>query len=178
VRRSRSADDDLRRRVAAAGVSLFRTGRVRRRPFRGRAYEALLVALVASRDARLRGCLPCVLAVNDGPAAARAARAAARRLPRADRATLGLLYRLARALCISRGPDLEDLLGRRRALDPVPFEPASLPAPEERAGERCLARALEAGWADLAPGLCGDAVSMFDTWLAIHAVENPVRVPA
>jgi hypothetical protein len=163
--------DDLRARLAALGVGVFDAEPAGRTSLDVREYPAFLVDLVRSGDARLKAAIPCVLAAHDGARAADAVRSAIRILPPDDAATLAFLYRIARCLAVSRGPDLRSRnLGPD--LRPIPEEPAEIPGPDEMLGEKGPWLASEFARESGAPDLAGDAASMFDLWLRLPAVEH------
>lgn len=91
--------------------------------------------------------------------------AAAERLDAPSALRLGLLHRLARALVVSRDPDLRHVLGRSRRIAALAFEPAELPGPAEDDGERCLSVAREIHDGDPEGNLVIDVVDLFVTWL-------------
>jgi hypothetical protein len=158
---------DLRARLAALGVGVFDA--VPEGPASpGGGYADLLVQLARAGDARLKAAIPCLLAAHAGGAAT-AARTAISRLG-ADGATLAFLYRIARCLAVSRGPDL-----RRRNLNPqlpsIPEEPAEIPGPEEMLGEEGPWVASELARERGTPDIAGDAASMFDLWLRLPEHE-------
>ncbi len=165
----------LRLALAAAGVALYEDAPGPRAPLDDANYADLLRSLLGSGEARLLVAIPCLLAANDGPAAARAVREVATGLVGEERAQLGLLYRLARALVVSRAPDLRRLLGRIPTLDAIPSEPAELPDPASRHGEDCVREAVD--HADFGP-IAGGAERAFDTWVGILTVEASPREPA
>jgi hypothetical protein len=158
-------------RLAALGIRVFDATPERPSSLGPREYEELLGRLAASGIARLKAAIPCVLAAHSGPRAADATRVALATLRADDALTLAFLYRIARCLVVSRGPDL----GFRRLrpdLPPIPEEPAEIPGPEEMLGEKgpwfASELARERGVADLA----GDAETMFDLWLRLPAAEH------
>jgi hypothetical protein len=159
---------DLRARLAAMGIGLFDVA-PEGPASPGDAYADLLVRLARSGDARLRAAIPCVLAAHD-TGATTALRAAIFRLDADSAATLAFLYRIARCLVASRGPDL-----RRRGLGPelapIPEEPAEIPDPEEMLGEMGPWVASELARERGAPDVAGDAASMFDLWLRLPEHE-------
>ena len=164
-----TSDDALREALALHGVALFmphRDGTLA--PEEGGDAD-FVQALAGSDDPRLRAGLTCLLA-RLGPARARAAVEAAGLEPR-FRARLGALHRVARALVISRAPDLERVLRSRPQLEPVDFEPRQLPAPEELLGEATLFHVRQGTAHSL--GVDGGIERTFDTWLRLLAVERP-----
>jgi hypothetical protein len=153
----------LRARLAELGVPLFERSAVGP-PLRSGEYARLVTELLRSGDVRLRLAIPCLLAANDASAAAAVGTSAAG-LSRAERTDLGLLYRLARCLVISRAPLLAYRLGRRPRLPPLPVEPAGVPDPDELRGEKGLRFASEWYRERRLPDLPGGAERQFDTWL-------------
>jgi hypothetical protein len=137
-------------------------------------YPDLLVRLVCSGDARLRAAIPCLVALHDGARAAAAVRDAISRLDEGEAETLAFLYRIARCLALSRGPDLR-FHGLRPDLPPIPEEPAEIPGPDVRSGERGLWIASELARERGAPDLGGAAASMFDLWLRLPATTHEPR---
>ncbi len=123
---------------------------------------SLLAALASSGNARLKGAIPCLLAAVPPEVARAAVERAAAGHP-SLRPALGLLYRLARALVISRDLDLRRLFGRATPLPPSRIEPADLPDPSEQFGEMTLWKA---------PEPAGDAEDLFDAWLRLRTVET------
>lgn len=187
--RSAELDHDrLRSRVEHAGVPIFRGHRapdehsVHHGAKRGdgtraphldaQTLAALLRDLLASGDARLTAAVPSVLA-SAGDAAP-AIRIVADSLDAASRARLGLLHRVARALVVSRAPDLRQRFGAVPLLSPCADEPPDLPDPAADHGEALLRELLDpaseacATWGPLA----GDAVDLFDTWLRLTAAPG------
>ena len=164
-------DAALRLRLADLGVGLFHPAPVARRPS-AEEYADVVTALAASDDARLVASIPPLVALHDDAGAAAAVFAAAKRIDDARRSRLGLVYRLARALVVSRDPDLRFLLGRSRRLPPVAIEPPELPGPDEDWGERCLSIAREIHETDPAGNLVIDVVDLFTTWLRQAEVDH------
>ena len=161
--RSQARLDALRARLAELGVPLFRR-RAAGPPLAQDEYVELIGALFRSGDVRLRLAIPCLLAAND-TSAAEVVRTAAAALPKAGSVDLGLLYRLARCLVVSRAPLLAYRLGRSPALPPLPIEPAEVPDPAELRGEKGLRVASELFRERGLPDLPGGAERQFDTWL-------------
>ena len=160
-------------RLADLGVGLFHAAPRVRTPSIDE-FAALTVELVASGDPRLVASLPCLFVLHDDLAAA-AARRASHALDGADLERLGLAWRLGRAFAIQWEPDVVHLLGRRRRLPALPFEPSALPEPEEDLGERCPAVAREVHANDPAGNPVIDLIDTFRTWLRQTAFE---RTPA
>ncbi|MCE9635462.1 MAG: hypothetical protein K8T90_07130 [Planctomycetes bacterium] len=165
-----------RQHLADLGVGLFRPAPFVRRPAADE-YADLVVALATSSDPRLVASLPCLFALHDDGAAA-AATAAAARLDPAAVARLGLAYRLARALIVSRDPDLRHVLGRSRRLPPIPIEPTDLPSPNADFGERCLSIARELHDTDPGGNPVIDFVDLFITWLRLAETDHLAIVDA
>jgi hypothetical protein len=164
--------DDLRGRLARHGVPLFEpTPTAEAAPSGPSGLAALLGDLVTSGDPRLEGSVPCLLAAVEPARAARALADAARARPDLG-ARLGRLYRLARALVVSRGPDLERLFGPRSALSASALEPDDLPDPSEAFGERTLWRASERARARGEPDEARGIETLFDTWLLLVGDER------
>jgi hypothetical protein len=164
--------DGLHARLAAAGVPLYAPVLGPASGVGGRDLESLIVDLLTARGSgALFVTIPCLLAAQDRSALA-AVKAAASGLGLADRHRLGLLYRLARCLVMSRQPDLEDYLGRAVRLEPWEGEPHELPDPAESLGHSCLGEAKEAEERAGTAGVAGDAERAFDTWLRLLAVER------
>lgn len=159
-------DDDLPLRLAAAGVAVYAEPPADGGAWTVERLAALVGDVVDSDRARMVVALPALL-VARGALAAPAVELAGARLDGRGRRVLGLLHRIARALAVSRAPDLDGAA----APGVVSFEPADLPDPEVMHGRLLLAEACDAddGNGDL-PGLAGGAVRMFDTWLAIREV--------
>ena len=151
--------DELRRSLARAGVPLF----VAARSCEADVEEltSLVADLTVQDDPRLVAAIPCVL-VRHAAVAVRVVETVAARLHAHAADRLRLLHRCARALAVSRAPDVEHVLGSPASLAPLSDEPSDLPDPCEDFGERFLAVAQER--ADVG-GLIGDAVDAFDTWL-------------
>jgi hypothetical protein len=170
--------DALRSRLADVGVTLFEPPRTSTSVPTEDEYAALLVDLLRSGDVRLELAVPCLLAMHDGAAAARAVARAASALAQPERATLGLLYRLARYLVASRGMTFAFVFGRTPYLDPLPLEPADLPDPSELFGEKGLSVASESFRDRGEPDFAGGAQREFDTWLGIARAERRRREPA
>ncbi len=168
----------LRLSLAEAGVALYEDAPGPRTPLDASAYADLLRSLVASGDARLVVAIPCLLAANDGPSASRSAAEAAAGLGAEDRGRLGLLYRLARALLVSRAPDLRRLLGGVPRLDPVSLEPEGLRDPAEDCGEALVREAADLEEEADLPRVSADAERAFDTWLGILAAKGPIHEPS
>jgi len=162
---------DPRARLAALGVGVFDAAPEGSVSLDPREYPALLAGLVSSGDARLKGAIPCVLALHDGPRAATAVREAIAHLGAEDAAALAFLYRVARCLVASRAPDL-GFRGLRPDLPPVPDEPAEIPGPEVRLGERGLWVASELARERGVPDLAGGAATIFDLWVRLPAVAH------
>ncbi len=160
---------DPRGRLRALGVGVFDAEPGGDPALDAREYGELLASLARS-DARLRAAIPCLLARHDGPRAAAAVRAAIARLPKDDGRTLAFLYRIARCLVVSRGPDLRDR-GLHPLLPAIPEEPAEIPGPDEMLGEEGPWVASELARERGQPDLAGDAGSMFDLWLRLPAHE-------
>ncbi|NUN53241.1 MAG: hypothetical protein HUU06_10725, partial [Planctomycetaceae bacterium] len=80
---------------------------------------------------------------------------------------LGYLHRLARALVVSRAPDLEDLEGRTFRLPPAPFEPADFPDPESGWGQDLIREATAREEEREEPLVAADAERAFDTWIRL-----------
>ncbi len=165
-------DESLRRRLAEFGVPLFHPAPPSAPSAPTETTLADLVrALALSDDSRLRAAIPCLLATQEGRvcvgALARAAGADARLRER-----LGYVYRLARALVVSRAPDLERLLGRTEALPPSALEPSDLPDPSVLAGEMTLFEASARARDERVPDVAGGVERMFDTWLRLLAVDR------
>ncbi len=166
---------DLRARLAALGVGVFDAAPEGPASPGDREYPDLLVRLIRSGDARLRAAIPCLLAVHDGPRAAAAVRDAIARLGADDAATLAFLYRIARCLVASRAPDL-GFRGLRPDLPPIPDEPAEIPDPEVRSGERGLWVASELARERGVPDVAGGAATMFNLWVRLPAAAHePAR---
>jgi len=163
--------DDLHARLAAAGVPLFDAPVVEAHSLDRRALADLLVDILSAGKATVAVTIPSLLAAQAGPAAGAVADAAAR-LPGESRRRLGLLYRLARCLAMSRRPDLEFRFGRAVDLPPWEGEPVDLPDPAERYGHSCLREAADDERNPVAAGIAGDAERTFDQWLRILAVEQ------
>jgi hypothetical protein len=157
--------DGLRSKLADFGVALFDRPRATTTAPVGDEYAALIVDLLESGDARLRLAVPCLLAAHDGAPAAAATTRAAAMLSAAAARELGLLYRLARCLVVSRGPYLAFLFGRRPTLPPLPIEPSDVPDPSELHGEKGLRFASEVFRERGLPDMPGGAERQFDTWL-------------
>lgn len=166
----------LRRALAAAGVALFENAPRGRADPEDPPAADLLRELLRSGDPRLLAAVPCLLVASEE--AAGAAPKAAEGLDPRDRARLGLLHRLGRALAVSRGPDLRRLLGRTPRLEPLAVEPADLPDPSEDFGEACLWRAAEREEEAGTPRISAGVVRTFDTWLGILAAEGTALEPA
>jgi len=163
--------DAMCRRLAEIGVPLFQ--RTTLGPKLGDdEYADLLVALSRSGEPRLRLAVPCVLAAHDGVVARRAVAHAAATMSAAEADELGLLYRLARCLIVSRGPYLVFLFGRRPTLPPLPIEPADVPDPADGRGESGLWFVAETCRERLLPDLAGGAAAEFDTWLDLVRAET------
>lgn len=164
--------DALRATLARHGVTLFAPP-APTEPWPPEPAEVaeVVAALVESGDSRLRGSVPCLL-VTVPPSVAREAVERAATLHPERRADLGFLYRLARALAISRRPDLERLLGRAPVLPPSSIEPGDLPAPEEQHGEMTPWSASERARERREPDVAGGVERLFDTWLRLYAVER------
>ena len=167
---------ELRSELARAGIGLFVPAARRPAPSPAELVR-LVTALLTSRDPRLVASVPCLLALHDR-SAVEVAESAARTLDESHVARLGLLYRLARALAVSRGPALAHLLGRPREIAASRIEPTELPSPEAELGERCLAVARELHEDDPEGNLVGDVEDLFDTWLRLAAAERSERAPA
>lgn len=161
---------DPRARLAALGVGVFDSAPVGLPSLDAGEYPVLLAQLVRSGDARLKAAIPCLLALHDGVRGADAVRGALRNLPPRDATSLAFLYRIARCLVVSRGPDLGSR-GLRLDLPPIPEEPAEIPGPEEMLGEKRPWIASELARERGAPDLAGDAASMFDLWVRLPAHE-------
>lgn len=162
----------LRAELAEFGVPLFERGPAQG----GRRWGAETLAeriaqLAAADDARLWGALACTLAWHDPSASRRALERAAEVHPELS-ARLGLLYRLTRALVVSRAPDVERLLGLQAPLEPVAFEPVDLPDPHELLGERTLWEASQRALERHEPDVAGGVERTFDTWLLLLADER------
>lgn len=170
--------DELRSKLADLGVTLFERPRAVPSVPTADEYAALIADLARSGDPRLAHAIPCLLAVHDGDLAATAVGRAYASLPREDAELLGLRYRLARSLVLSRAPMLALLLGRRPVLRPLPIEPQGVPDPEELLGEKALRFASEAYCERALPDLPGGAERQFDTWIDIAWAERPRRVSA
>ena len=158
--------------LAGAGVPLFVDAPARGSPLERDAYRDLLRELLVSGDVHLLVAIPCLLAANDGAASSMAIREVAEGVDETDRARLGLLVRLARALCVSRGPDLRHLLGHTPRLDPVSFEPSQLPDPGEDCGEACVREAADREEDARQPAVAADAERAFDTWIGILSARR------
>jgi hypothetical protein len=171
-RPSEARPEELRSRLALHGVPLFEPtpaeGPVAAGPLD---LAALVGDLVTSGDPRLVASIPCLLVAAEPERAWKALEDAARARPEAC-ARLGRLHRLARALAVSRGPDLERLLGKRPALPASDLEPADLPDPSESFGERTLWRASERARARGEPDEAAAVVKTFDTWLRLRGDER------
>ena len=163
-------DAALRRALAFHGVGLFHPAPVARRPTESE-YADLVAALVASDDPRLVASVPCLLAFHDEGAASAVVEAASR-LDAPRRTRLGLLHRLARALAVSRDPDLRHVLGRSRRIAASALEPSDLPAHDEDDGERCLSVAREVHDADPDGNIVIDVVDLFVTWLRLAETDR------
>lgn len=162
----------LRSRLAQLGVGLFEPAAPRAAAAPdAESYAHLVAALAASGDPRLRASLPCLFALHDEGAASAATDAASRLAPDA-RERLGLAWRIARALVVSRAPDLRHLFGRDRRLPPLPFEPDDLPDPGDDHGERCLWMAHRRHEDDPAGDPVGDLEDLFDAWLRLAECER------
>jgi hypothetical protein len=160
----------LRRRLAALGIGLFERAQTVTRPTPTQ-YADLVEGLAASDDPRLVASTACLALLHDRDAPAAVETAGARLDPSA-RLRLGLVYRLARALAVSREPDIVHVLGRRRHPAPVSFEPADLPDPADDMGERCVSVARDAHDRDAGGNLVGDVEDLVDAWLATAAVDG------
>ena len=88
------------------------------------------------------------------------------------RARLGFLYRLARALTISRAPDLERLFGRRPSLPPSTLEPNDLPDPTDLLGSRTVREASARSRDAHEPDVAGGVEDLFDQWLRLVYIER------
>lgn len=150
--------DELRTRLAEAGVPLFVHAR---RRTRDDDVAALLASLVRSGDPRLAAAAGCLLLALPGDAgtALDAARRACAALDDAERLVLGTVYRAARALSIARSPDLASAGLRARPLAPWEGEPPTLPDPDDHQGEAFLR------WAPGDDPRAGDVIDAFDAWL-------------
>lgn len=160
---------DPRARLAALGIGVFDAAPEGRASLHAREYPTLLAALIRG-DARLRATIPCLVAAHDGPHAAGAVRDAIARLAEDKGKALALLYRIARCLVVSRGPDLASR-GLAPGLPAIPEEPAEIPGPDEMLGEKGPWIASELARERGEPDLAGDAASMFDLWLRLPAHE-------
>jgi len=163
--------DDLRRCLARAGVPLFVPGR--KIDLGVGELSGLIRALASQSDPRLLASLPCLI-VRHAETTPPLVGAIASRIDRSLAVRLGLLHRCARALAISRSPDLEHVLGHAVLVARLPIEPRSLPEPEAELGELFLAVARECD----ATGLVGDVEDTFDTWLRQLEVEHVAVVDA
>ena len=162
-----SAADGLRRALARAGVPIFVRGRADGPSSGG--VRVLLHALAVQTDARLVSAIPCLI-VRWPSETFTAIEAVADRLDSSSRQRLGLLHRCARALAISRAPDLEFIFGRADVLAPLALEPQEFPDPETDFGERFIAVAKECD----ETGLIGDVEDTFDTWLRQLEVDASI----
>jgi hypothetical protein len=99
---------------------------------------------------------------------------AARNLGGTAALRLGRLHRCARALAVSREPDLQYLLGHPVVVAPLAIEPADLPDPAIDFGERCLSVARECDES----GLVGDVEDAFDAWLRQLELERAAAADA
>jgi hypothetical protein len=133
----------------------------------GRIPTELVRGLVTTSDARLRAALTCLLALHSDGAGATVLKAAAE--ADAQRRRLGALYRVARALVLSRAPELRRILGRTPQLGPLAIEPDDLAAPEELLGEATLSDVRDGAAEHL--GIDGGTERVFDTWLRQRALE-------
>ncbi len=136
-----SERDRLRQRIADAGVAVFRNARVaqHRAPDTDAAtLAALLRDLVTCDDPRLVSAIPCLImhAAHAGPALASAASS----LDGASRRRLGVVHRVARALAISREPDLRQTTPGK----PFPgcFSRVLQDLGESRRGKACRAQGV------------------------------------
>jgi hypothetical protein len=169
--------DAMCRRLAEVGVPLFEP--TASGPGLGtEEYEELIVGLFRSGEPRLRLAIPCLLAVQDGKRARDAVARASATMSAREADELGLLYRLARCLVVSRAPYLALNFGRRPSLPPLPIEPIDIPGPEELRGEKGLRFASEVCLERGLPDMPGGAERQFDTWLDIAWVERRRRVSA
>jgi hypothetical protein len=164
--------DALRSKLADFGVTLFDGPRDEPSTPSADEYAALIVDLLRSGDARLRLAVPCLLAAQDGAPAATATSRAAATLTAAEGDELGLLYRLARCLVISRGPYLGFLFGRRPMLPALPIEPMHIPDPSELHGEKGIRFASESYCERGLPDMAGGAERQFDTWLDLVRTQS------
>jgi len=165
------------RRLAEVGVPLFEPTSVG--PELGAdEYARLIVGLFRSGEPRLRLAILCLLASQDGERAATAVAHAAATLSAGEADELGLLYRLARSLLVSRAPYLAFLFGRRPTLPPSPLEPIDVPDPNDSHGERTLWFVAETCRERLIPDLAGGAAHQFDTWLDLVRTETRRRESA
>jgi hypothetical protein len=169
--RTARSPDELRHALARAGVGALSAQAVCETGAGG--LSELIEELAGQRDPRLVAALPCLI-VRHAEAAPSIVGAVAKRLDPADAGRLLLLHRCARALCVSRAPDLTHLFGRSIVVPCAAHEPDELPDPAEDYGERFLAIARERD----ATGLIGDVEDMFDTWLRQLEVDGGVSSDA
>ncbi len=163
--------DALRHELARHGVSLFERVPADRGPSPSVAeLSELVVALAESEDARLEAAIPCLIAACAGDKAHAIVVAAARRRPSLG-AHVGWLYRLARALIISRRPELERLFGVNPDPPPFELEPTELPDPSVLNGEATPWAASEGARDRGEPDDADSVVQMFDKWLRLRSDE-------
>lgn len=169
--------DALRARLAELGVGLFVTTAAAPVEVGSGELAALFEALATSDDPRLRASLPALF-VSQYATAPAAAEEAAARLDPVRRKRLGVVWRLARALAVSRGPDIRALFGADRHLPPLRFEAAELPDPGDECGERCLRAAREAHEGDPDGNPVGDLEDLFDAWVRIVECDRRAALHA
>lgn len=182
----RGADPDLeqlRQRVAAAGVPIFRidipsrgaapvAAEADRSAAEASALAALLRDLIDCPDARLVAAVPSVLVSSECSEAA--LRIVAESADATALRRLGFLHRIARALVESRAPDLRQRFGFLPRMTPFTHEPPELPDPAADHGETLLREVVDpqtAAGAEWGP-LAGDAIDMFDTWTRLRAADG------
>ncbi len=136
---------------------------------------ALLRDLVNCDDPRLVAAIPCLImnAAHAEPALASVAVS----LDGASRRRLGVVHRVARALAVSREPDLRQTFGAAPQMTLLACEPSDLPDPLDDHGEELLRELRDpetpagAEWGALA----GDMEDMFDTWLRLSRAPGVCR---
>ena len=163
--------DGLRHELARHGVSLFERTPADRGPSPSIAELAgLVVALAESGDARLDASIPCLLAALPGEQACAVIAMVACLRPSLA-AHVGWLYRLTRALVISRRPVLDRLFGALPALPESALEPADLPDPSVLQGEATPWAASDDARRRGEPDDADSVVRMFDKWIRLRADE-------